>query len=796
MTVREAFCKVLEAGADSRAEVLASLPAALRDDVASLLDAHFQAEMFLNPSTVPIASHSRMGAYRVVEKIGEGGMGVVYRAVRDDGEFQREVAIKVVGGRLFMPEAERRFIEERRILARLDHPDVVRMIDGDVAEGMRYLVMELVEGRPITQFCVEQSLSIPERVRLFQTVCAGAHHSHQNLVLHRDLKPQNILVTTAGQVKILDFGVARMLDDGKHVTGSQATVTPMSMAYASPEQLRGERATPASDIYSLGLVLYEDLTGRPVRPEGGTRQAFSSLESPIVPPSRSAPDAAVSPDLDAIVLKALAPEAAKRYASAAELSADLERFLEGRPVEARLPTRWYYASRFWARNKALGSALAALSLMVVAGLVAALVEGRRAAHQAEVVSRRFDESQRLIHSVIHDFQPRLRRISGTVEIREQLVAETLQYLEALSKDASDNPGVLRDLVEGYLELAAITGSAAQSSLGNVAKSGEIFTRAGALAESLRRVDADSPESLRILGRLYRAQAEREAQFGSLKGGQVYARQALNLAQRLAALDPGNEKTQDGLATALVTLADTLTDAPKERIPLYTNAADIWKKLENRRRDPTLVRPRNIALVYRDMATAWLNLEQFHSSLEAAQTAETYDRKLFESDPHSPAGQLDLAFDLGAIGAACNALRDLPHAIDAYRQSSELRERVVKANPGDARAADRLAYSLQKLAETEEHAGQLSAAREHFAKNVEIYSNLGKQGKLTFVSQFSFAMSLSALARLDRSRAGYRLACQEIRQMRTVLAKLDTKAAMLPFHRENLARMQREVGTCP
>src|SRR5260370_2268938 len=362
--IREAFGGALELPSGERQSLLAELPGAVRSEVLSLLTARQSAGAFLNtPEDGWLRIGERIGPYRIVEKIGHGGMGVVYRARRDDGEFHREVAIKLVGGRLFAPEAERRFIAERRILASLDHPNVVRMIDGGLSEGQRYLVMEWIAGEPITEYCFQNALPIPERLRLFQAVCEAIHYAHQHLIIHRDLKPNNILVTPERQVKVLDFGIARLLDDGVAEDALTTALHPMTLSCASPEQVRQDRLTLATDIYSLGLLLCELLSGRNPQSTGTPAEIVQRIATtePLTPRK---PAPGISPDLDAIVLKSLAKDPARLYASAEEMSADIGRFLESRPVLARRPSRLYYAARFCARNKALTAIAAALVLAV------------------------------------------------------------------------------------------------------------------------------------------------------------------------------------------------------------------------------------------------------------------------------------------------------------------------------------------------------------------------------------------------------------------------------------------------
>lgn len=337
-----------------------------------------------------------IGPYRVVRELGRGGMGTVYLAVRDDDTYQKKVAIKLVRG-AHRPEILQRFRSERQILATLEHPNVARLMDGgETAAGEPYVVMEYVAGQPLDIYCDTQRLTTERRLELFRKVCSAVQYAHQNLIVHRDIKPSNILVTEGGEPKLLDFGIAKLLDPDLFpqavVTQTQARV--MTPEYASPEQVRGEVVTTSSDVYSLGVLLYELLTGRlPYRLSTGK---FSELEKAITESEPERPSTAVtrepsgsdtaqadaigrardteprqlrkrlSGDLDNIVLMALRKEPSRRYASASELSEDIRRHLDGRPVLARALT-WRYRTGKFLRRHPLASAAALAFVVTILG---------------------------------------------------------------------------------------------------------------------------------------------------------------------------------------------------------------------------------------------------------------------------------------------------------------------------------------------------------------------------------------------------------------------------------------------
>ena len=337
---------------------------------------------------------ARLGPHRMVREIGRGGMGRVYLAHRDDDQFHRRVAVKIADAAQQL-EAHARFRSERQILAALDHPNIARLLDGGATEdGVPYLVLEYVEGEPIDRFCDSRQLGIEERLRIFRGVCSAVHHVHQNLVVHRDIKPANVLVTPDGTPKLLDFGIAKLRKPellGQAPVVTRAEYRPMTPEYASPEQVRGEAVTPASDVYSLGVLLYELLTGcRPLRLEGegiAIERIVSEVEPE--PPSRAAlwpargasgrtpeersRDRGTTPerlrrelagDLDNIVMMALRKAGARRYASAEQLADDLRRATDGLPVLARKDTIRYRVRKFLSRHRyAASAAFVSLALL-------------------------------------------------------------------------------------------------------------------------------------------------------------------------------------------------------------------------------------------------------------------------------------------------------------------------------------------------------------------------------------------------------------------------------------------------
>jgi serine/threonine protein kinase/Flp pilus assembly protein TadD len=430
----------------------------LRKEVQALLESHDAAGDFLE---VPILQAMRwnrqrgmegrrVGPYRLLREIGRGGMGVVYAAARSDEAFQKKVAVKLVKRGMDTEEIVRRFENERRILAGLDHPNIARILDGGTTEeGLPYFVMEYVEGLPILEFCDSRELSTNERLKLFGSVCSAVAFAHQNLVVHRDLKPSNILVDSTGVVRLLDFGIAKLLARAEETTKTTTGLRPMTPWYSSPEQIRGESISTASDVYSLGVLLYELLAGRP--PYRIASRAPSEVERAVCEEEPERPSAAVgrreqilrperSPlgvdadslsvtrdedpkrlrrrlagDLDNIVLLALRKDPRRRYASVEQLSEDIRRHLSGLPIRARKDTFLYRGGKFLRRH-AFGVAAAVAFALLAVGATAVLAIQRSRIERERLKAAQVSE---FLTDLFKGSDPRVAR-GASLTVREML----------------------------------------------------------------------------------------------------------------------------------------------------------------------------------------------------------------------------------------------------------------------------------------------------------------------------------------------------------------------------------------
>ncbi|MBM3786977.1 MAG: serine/threonine protein kinase, partial [Acidobacteria bacterium] len=454
--------------------------AALKAEVLELLESYraWSGEL-------PVAQEPALpvfGPYRCDAILGSGGMGTVYRAHRQDGEFTQEAAIKILRGSLRNDWFRQRFLVEREILAGLNHPGIARLLDGGTsADGEPYLVMELVDGGPLDEYCDAQSLSQKARLQLFLQVLDAVDYAHRNLVVHRDLKPGNILVAASGNPKLLDFGLSKLAEDD--VTASIHAMTP---GYASPEQLLRRPVTVASDIFSAGVVLFELLTGlSPFGAEEPWALALKRVAGEVE--IRHAPE--LDRDLSCILRKALEHEPERRYASAKEFRDDLDRYLNARPVLARPHGLAYRAGKFVRRNR-----IAVTSAALV--LAAAFTGASLTLWQARKAAARFAELRGFARFVVQDLHTEIQKLPGSTNLQRLSVERSLGYLDRLAAESAPDAALRIEVADGYRRLGDVLGNPYRSNLGDRGKAesayrkGLVLLREGPKTAASRRIAAE------------------------------------------------------------------------------------------------------------------------------------------------------------------------------------------------------------------------------------------------------------------------------------------------------------------
>jgi tetratricopeptide (TPR) repeat protein/tRNA A-37 threonylcarbamoyl transferase component Bud32 len=525
----------------------------------------------------------KIGSFHIVRELGRGGMGTVYEATRSTENFKQRAAVKVIRNGMNNETILRRFRAEQKILASLEHPNIARFLGGTTNDRLPFYAMEFVDGTPIGEFCRDNQLSEREIVELFRSVCSAVSYAHSQLIVHRDLKPSNILVDRSGTPKLLDFGIAKVLETeglGDQTATQFGMLTPQ---YASPEQIRGENLTTASDVYSLGMILHELLYGKPpYSTDDKTLAEVIELVSADSP--RTANRSRRTDDLSRIVDKSLRRNIDRRYASVESLSDDLRRWLQGLPVTARPESFAYRFSKFVQRNRIAATASAIVLLSLVGGVVAAGWQASRAEEQRILAERRFAEVRGLANSVVFKYHDEIAKLDGSTAVREMLVTDALTYLDALATDSAGDAGLQRELALAYLKLGDVQGRLYSANAGNTAGSIESYRKAVGLLESAH---AASPDDVKIIADLLNAN---DALLLSLNRAPVATEAKLGLLhrsgellERVVAADPNDIGLQIKLAMYHIRSgdaygADNNTASLLQKLERHEKALPVIEKL--------------------------------------------------------------------------------------------------------------------------------------------------------------------------------------------------------------------------
>lgn len=536
-------------------------------DAHEILESYEEHERGMSQTAASLPGGMRCGAFELLCKLGEGGMGTVYLA-RRLGDFEQRAAVKLINGTSasIALQAER-FRRERQILAGLEHANIARVLDGGIAvNGQPYLAMEYVEGVRLDHYCETAKISFEERLELFRKICAAVQFAHKQLVIHRDLKPANILVDDRGEPKLLDFGIAKILDAEGGPDKEAATVTGaflMTPEFASPEQLQGRPCTVASDIYSLGVILYQMLTGK--RPYGTPTSTPVEILAAIATreptrPSLVAPEqrrSGLRGDLDGIILKALAKKPDDRYGSVEQFAEDIRRHREGLPVSAVEGSRLYIARKFVGRHKVAVAAAAVVLMSLIAGLAGTLWQARRAEQQRILAEQRFSDARKLANYLLFPLFESVTPLPGSLPVRANMADQSLLYLDRLAAEKSNDRALQLELAEGYLRLGSIliAPSGGGDSLGNPSRAVESDRKALALLEPLKREEPKNEQINRDLARGYLLSGPAENQLGQAREGIATITRATAIYDQLAASKPRDVDYQMESGRAWQTLMD-------------------------------------------------------------------------------------------------------------------------------------------------------------------------------------------------------------------------------------------------
>jgi eukaryotic-like serine/threonine-protein kinase len=769
----------------------------LRGEVESLLDSHEQAgSQFLDvpamtldlrsgADRVPVRAGRTIGPYLILEEIGHGGMGEVFSAVRADGQYEKKVAIKLVRSGYDTEFILERFRNERQILASLDHPNIARLLDGGTtADGLPYLAMELVEGVPIDEYCDKRKLSVTARLQLFRQVCAAVQYAHQHLVIHRDIKPSNILVTADGAPKLLDFGIAKILDAAGSVEAT--SLRPMTPEYASPEQIRGEPITTATDVYSLGVVLYQLLTGRspyqvdartpakladaitksePERPSTSVHRSESVMQDGellALTPEQVSCTREESPvrlqrrlrgDLDFILLKALRKEPPLRYTSVEQFTEDIRRHLEGVPVSARKGTWNYRAGKLMRRHRAGVAAAALVLVTLIGGIVATLRQARIAEANRQRAEKRFNDVHKLANSLMFEVHDSIRQLPGATSARKLILERAQQYLDSLAQDSQSDPSLLRDLAAAYARLASLQGNPVDANLGDSPRALQNYHKAVDLLTVCASLEPSNRDTLRELARAYLNLSLALTRTGDKKGSKEATQKAGEILEPLAQSHPEDQRIRFGLGAVYEQIgtqsaSENDLDHAKET---YEKSLAIFQQLANE--GPA--RPEyqtEISFAHKHIGSVLGVQKQLQPALEHYRAALAIDEASLNLDPGNAQARYNITFTYSDTGWVLNQQGDFDGALQYYRKALQIREALAAADPQDARTGHGVASTFNNLGMVFASKGDTVQSIQSYKKALAIRQSLFQKDPTNEVLRFEIADSQARIGRVYSSQA--------------------------------------------
>ena len=739
----------------------------LRAEVEALLQAHDAASDFLKEPPIlwlqdvteraledeplgdPLLGR-QLGLYRLVERLGSGGMGTVYLAERADAAFDKQVAVKVINPGLESSEVLGRFRTECRLLARLEHPNIARLIDSGVAEDRRpYLVMEYVAGKRIDHYCDQERLDIRERIELFGSVCDAVQAAHRNLIVHRDLKPSNILVTEEGRVRLLDFGIAKALTAEGELSSTDLTERAgrrFTFRYASPEQFRGDPVSTVSDVYSLGVILYELLCGRSpytVDSGGASDLERAICETPATPPSvilgraenraASATESEPSPeeiskrrslspaglrralagDLDTILMMALRKEPERRYASVQALADDLASYLQGRPVKARADTLRYRTSKFVARHQLAVTGAALMLMLVLAASVTTSWLYLRAERARQVAEARSTQIRELAGKLLFEVNDVVEELPGATPARKLVIETGLRYLDGLAAETHGDPELVREVARGYDRLGTLQGSFTGGNTGEIGDAMESFEKAASLWQQVLDQDPTDQEAREWLFRNHRSMGATALQMGDLEAAVAANSRAQRLLEAWIALDPDDGSRDSLLVMNHTSLADALHRLGRlvEARSHYRQAIEVTERLlaaDPEADFPWLAR----GILSSKLGALLLDLGELESAMDAERQAlEASDRNI-RVHPDRVRFRLSRATSLLAIGNLYDELQQTDDARLYLQEAFAAAESLRDADPANRLAARNLLVTHGRLGSFLRKSGAHDEARRH------------------------------------------------------------------------------------
>jgi serine/threonine protein kinase/tetratricopeptide (TPR) repeat protein len=836
--IKGIFGAVVELETSARASYLQQAcaeDAELRAEVESLLKAHAVSDGFIEQpagrgalgvevdAPGPPWIGRRVGFYRIVEEIGRGGMSEVYKAVRDDDEYHKEVAVKVLRRGYNSRSLLRHFKVEKQILATLDHPNIARLLDGgSTEEGLPYLVMDYIRGQPIDEYCAQRRLGLAARLELFRALCGAVQHVHQHLMVHGDLKCSNVLVANDGTVKLLDFGIARLLNPTPAPADPKATaLLALTPEYASPEQIRGGPITTASDVYSLGVVLFRLITGAlPYRlPNGFSYDLAARIcEAEPPPPSGAARRSETAEiagfwreltgDLDNIALMALQKDPAKRYPSVEQLNEDVRRHLHGFPVVARSASILYMLAKFVSRHRVGLAAAVLLMLTLIGGIVATGWEAHIAGIERARAERHFEEVRKLADTFMFDVNGAIENLPGSTAARQMLVVNSLKYLDGLSAESANNASLQRELAIAYEKVADIQGGFRSANLGDAPGAIASYRKALGIRAKLIAASPSAQDVRRELLRTYGKLAELLSDSGDQQEAIKTSRLVLEQARKLSAAPESTAADRRNLGNAYLSLGWLLAKSGEvdHGLALAYQGIGIYQALLESDLHDTRSR-RNLAVTYGRLGEVLVNSSRYAEALTAYTKDLDIVREMANADPRNGDLQNIEGYARLGIGDARAGVGEMRAALEEHAQGVSILRALYDADAKDDQARFDLAYALGQASEPLTSVGELQAAERDLQESVEILTRsagaagpgLNRAKAVLGVDYFRLGQVSVSHAADPRSGNGRARYCQAARQWfdrsAPILSAADRAESWRAYIGDRAGRIAKELGSC-
>ncbi len=770
----------------------------LRHEVDSLLASYTEAGTFLNSQQMQALPDPRVGEeigpYRLERLLGQGGMGAVYLASREVDGFTMRVALKLIRVSVLNEYVHRRFRMERQILARLSHPNITRLIDGGIApDGVPFLVTEFVDGIPLDEYVRTKRPGLDEKLRIFESICSAVAFAHRNLIVHGDIKPHNILVNGEGQPKLLDFGIARLIDPESSSAG-EMTLQALTPAWASPEQLRGDPLSPSSDAYSLGRLMYFLLTGeQPFDLAGQSPPQILTLLATRTPPLPSAVARSVelAGDLDNIALKAMEYETALRYPSVDALAEDLRRHRESLPISAHPTTAMYRARKFVKRHRALVLAVAAVTLSLLAGLGMTIWQARLARENYERSQRLFSDVRKLANSFIFDMDDAIAELPGSTSVRARMVRNAIGYLDRLASESTGDSQLQEELAAAYEKVGDVQGRPGGANLGDTAAALASYRKAEKIRESV--FDQASNAQRDDLARTYLRISSVLRAAGDFPAALEYDRKALAIRLALFESEPDHVERLRSLAATYTSLSasHSLMGRWDEVSETRRKAWEIYEDIG--RRDPANeADQRSVAQANYRMASILLFQKKYDEGLSRARRSLSIDEALLLRHPGNVQYQVAVAQDHSFYGNGLVQAGRVREGLEELREGRELYTRLAVLDPQEVRTRTLLATNEVFTAKALLREGNWPQALALVQKSLVSRVKLSKENPMNAGARGEVAESFGALGDV-LAKAGKRPeALGAYREAMSVLSALEREGKANSVSRMEMERVREEA----